>query len=63
MAASLGVDRDTLVASVPKQTGMHTDTLIDPAEIARAVLLLASPTMPSAIGGNRAVDAGATKVV
>jgi hypothetical protein len=37
--------------------------LIDPAEIARAVLLPASPTMPSAIGENRVVDAGATKIV
>jgi NAD(P)-dependent dehydrogenase (short-subunit alcohol dehydrogenase family) len=63
LAASLGVDHDTLVASMPKQTGMLTDTLIDPAEIARAVVLLASPTMPSAIGENWAVDAGATKFV
>lgn len=63
LAAGLGVDHDTLVASMPKQTGMLTDTLIDPAEIARAVLLLASPTMPSAIGENWAVDAGATKIV
>ena len=63
MAASLGVDHDTLVASMPKQNGMLTDTLIDPAEIARAVLLLASPTMPSAIGQNWAVDAGAIKII
>ena len=63
VAASLGVDHDTLVASMPKQNGMLTDTLIDPAEIARAVLLLASPTMPSAIGQNWAVDAGAIKII
>jgi NAD(P)-dependent dehydrogenase (short-subunit alcohol dehydrogenase family) len=63
LAASLGVDHDTLVAGMPKQTGMLTDTLIDPAEIARAVVLLASPTMPSAIGEDWAVDAGATKFV
>ena len=62
LAASLGVDQGTLVASMPKQIGMLTDTLIDPAEIARTVLLLASPTMPSAIGGNWAVDAGASKI-
>jgi NAD(P)-dependent dehydrogenase (short-subunit alcohol dehydrogenase family) len=61
VAASTGVDLDTFVASMPKQNGMLTDTLIDPAEIARAVLLLASPAMPSAIGANWAVDAGATK--
>jgi NAD(P)-dependent dehydrogenase (short-subunit alcohol dehydrogenase family) len=63
VAAGLGVDHETMVASIPKQTGMLTDTLIDPAEIARAVLLLASPTMPSAIGENWAVDAGATKII
>ncbi|MEU6609563.1 SDR family NAD(P)-dependent oxidoreductase [Streptomyces shenzhenensis] len=63
VAAGLGVEHDVLVASLPKQTGMLTDTLIDPAEVARAVLLLASPTMPSAIGGNWLVDAGATKIV
>lgn len=62
LAASLGIDHDTLLAAMPEQVGMLTDTLIDPAEIARAVLLLASPTMPSAIGENWAVDAGATKI-
>ncbi|MFE6555545.1 SDR family NAD(P)-dependent oxidoreductase [Streptomyces sp. NPDC057746] len=63
VAGKMGVDHDTLVASLPKQNGMLTETLIDPAEIARTVLLLASPTMPSAIGVNWLVDAGATKVV
>lgn len=63
LAASLGVDHDSLVAAMPKQNGMLTDTLIDPLEIARAVLLLASPTMPSAIGANWAVDAGAIKTI
>ncbi|MEU8931761.1 SDR family oxidoreductase [Streptomyces sp. NPDC048409] len=61
VAGSVGIDHDTLVASLPRQNGMLTETLIDPAEIARAVLLLASPTMPSAIGANWLVDAGATK--
>ncbi|MBW8705331.1 2,3-dihydro-2,3-dihydroxybenzoate dehydrogenase [Streptomyces sp. MBT84] len=63
VAGKVGIDHDTLVASLPKQNGMLTETLIDPAEIARTVLLLASPTMPSAIGVNWLVDAGATKVV
>ncbi|MCD9586389.1 SDR family NAD(P)-dependent oxidoreductase [Streptomyces sp. 8ZJF_21] len=63
VADRAGIDHDMLVASLPKQSGMLTETLIDPAEIARAVLLLASPTMPSAIGANWFVDAGATKVV
>ncbi len=63
VAGKVGIDHDTLVASLPKQNGMLTETLIDPAEIARTVLLLASPTMPSAIGVNWLVDAGATKAV
>lgn len=62
IAAGMGIDHDTLLMNLPKQMGMLTETLIDPAEIARAVLLLASPTMPSAIGENWAVDAGSTKV-
>ena len=37
MSAALGVDQATFLAAVPKQSGMLTDTLIDPAEIARAV--------------------------
>ncbi|SMD25906.1 SDR family oxidoreductase [Kibdelosporangium aridum] len=62
IAAGMGIDHDTLLMNLPKQMGMLTETLIDPTEIARAVLLLASPTMPSAIGENWAVDAGSTKV-
>ncbi|MBU2665290.1 SDR family oxidoreductase [Actinoplanes bogorensis] len=62
VSAAMGVDHATLLAAMPKQSGMLTDTLIDPAEIARAVLLLASPTMPSAIGANWPVDAGSIKV-
>jgi NAD(P)-dependent dehydrogenase (short-subunit alcohol dehydrogenase family) len=61
-AAHMGVDVGTFVATMPAQNGMLTGTLIDPTEIARAVLLLASPTMPSAMGQNWSVDAGATKV-
>jgi NAD(P)-dependent dehydrogenase (short-subunit alcohol dehydrogenase family) len=61
LAASMGIDQATLLAAMPKQGGMLTDRLIDPSEIARAVLLLSSPTMPSAIGSNWTVDAGAMK--
>ncbi|CAM3352874.1 SDR family oxidoreductase [Kibdelosporangium persicum] len=62
VADSLGIDHDTLLMNMPKQLGMLTETLIDPAEIARAVVLMASPAMPSTIGANWAIDAGATKV-
>ncbi|WP_405769806.1 SDR family NAD(P)-dependent oxidoreductase [Actinacidiphila glaucinigra] len=61
LAAHLQLDQDTLLAMLPQQAGMVTGALIDPAEIARAVLLLASPTMPSAIGSNWLVDGGALK--
>ncbi|GAB3570995.1 oxidoreductase [Amycolatopsis endophytica] len=61
LAASRGIDLDALLTKLPRQSGMVTGSLIDPAEIARAVLLLASPTMASAIGSNWLVDGGALK--
>lgn len=63
IAAHLGVGHADALAALPGQSGMLTGELIDPDEIARAVLLLASPTMPSAIGANWHVDAGAIKAV
>ncbi|GAA1596629.1 SDR family oxidoreductase [Actinoplanes couchii] len=61
-ATALGMGHADLLAAMPQQGGMLTGTMIEPAEIARAVLLLASPTMPSAIGANWSVDAGSVKV-
>lgn len=61
IAARMGVEHSDLVATLPQQIGMLTDELIDPDEIARAVVLLASPTMPSAIGSNWTVHGGAMK--
>ncbi|MQY21675.1 SDR family oxidoreductase [Nocardia macrotermitis] len=61
LAASMGVDHDTLIAAMPAQSGMVTGTLIEPAEIARAVVLLASPRMPSAVGSNWIIDGGTLK--
>jgi NAD(P)-dependent dehydrogenase (short-subunit alcohol dehydrogenase family) len=61
IAAQMGVQFSDLVATLPQQIGMLTDELIDPDEIARAVVLLASPTMPSAIGSNWTVHGGAMK--
>ncbi|MBZ6084289.1 SDR family NAD(P)-dependent oxidoreductase [Streptomyces olivaceus] len=63
VAAGLGMEHEALLRAMPKQNGMLTDSMIDPMEIARVVALLASPTMPSAIGGNWTIDAGATKFV
>lgn len=61
LAAHAGVDREALVEALPHEQGMLTGRLIEPDEIARAVLLLSSPTMPSAIGQNWSVDAGSQK--
>lgn len=61
VAAHLGVEHSALLADLPRQSGMVTGTLIEPDEIARAVLLLASPVMPSAVGVNWPVDGGALK--
>jgi NAD(P)-dependent dehydrogenase (short-subunit alcohol dehydrogenase family) len=61
IAANLGMEHSALVAALPEQMGMLTGELIDPSEIARAVVLLSSPTMPSAIGSNWTVHGGAMK--
>jgi NAD(P)-dependent dehydrogenase (short-subunit alcohol dehydrogenase family) len=61
LAADMGIDHDTMLAAMPKQGGMLTEQLIEPDEVARVVLLLASPTMPSVIGANWTVDAGSVK--
>ena len=63
VAAHMGMDHAALLEALPGQGGMLTGKLAEPDEVARAVLLLASPTIPSAIGSNWAVDAGAVKAV
>ncbi|WP_432830069.1 SDR family NAD(P)-dependent oxidoreductase [Dactylosporangium sp. CA-092794] len=63
LAKHLGLDHAALLDALPGQGGMLTGKLAEPDEVARAVLLLASPTIPSAIGANWAVDAGAVKAV
>ncbi|SEQ92824.1 NAD(P)-dependent dehydrogenase, short-chain alcohol dehydrogenase family [Lentzea xinjiangensis] len=62
VAEAIGAEHATLVDALPGELGMLTGRLIEPEEIARAVLLLSSPTMPSVIGSNWAVDAGSVKV-
>ncbi|MEU7474672.1 SDR family NAD(P)-dependent oxidoreductase [Lentzea sp. NPDC042327] len=61
IAEHLGVERDAFFQGLPEQLGMVTGDLIDPSEIARAVVLLSSPTMPSAVGSNWAVHGGQLK--
>lgn len=61
VAAANGVDHDTFLAAFPEQVGQLTGGLIDPAEIARAIVLLSSPALPSAVGSNWALHAGSLK--
>ncbi|GLY93826.1 SDR family oxidoreductase [Actinoplanes sp. NBRC 103695] len=58
LAEHMGIDHATLLAALPQQSGMLSGAMIEPDEIARAVLLLSSATMPSAIGSNWVVDGG-----
>jgi NAD(P)-dependent dehydrogenase (short-subunit alcohol dehydrogenase family) len=61
IAEHMGVDHAAFLTGLPEQFGMLTGDLIDPSEIARAVVLLASPAMPSAIGSNWTVHGGQMK--
>ena len=62
VAGAIGVEHTDLVEALPKELGMLTGPLIEPDEIARAVLPPSSPVMPSAIGSDWAVDGGSVKV-
>jgi NAD(P)-dependent dehydrogenase (short-subunit alcohol dehydrogenase family) len=62
LATTMGVDHADFLAQFPQQIGLVTGRLIDPSEIARAIVLLSSPAMPSAVGSNWAVHAGSLKM-
>lgn len=62
VAAAMGVEHSALLADLTRQNGQITGELIDPTEIARMIVLLSSPTMPSAVGSNWALHAGALKM-
>jgi NAD(P)-dependent dehydrogenase (short-subunit alcohol dehydrogenase family) len=62
VAAASGTERETVAAALPGANGMLTGALIEPDEIARTILLLASPAMPSVMGADWAVNAGSIKV-
>ncbi|WP_329372163.1 SDR family oxidoreductase [Streptomyces sp. NBC_00669] len=64
IAGMAGADRDAVMQTVaPQMMGQLTGRLIDPREVADAVLLLASPRSASTIGADFAVDAGFQKSV
>lgn len=61
-AAATGTDRDAVLSTVaPEMMQLVTGRLIEPAEIADAVLLLASPRSASTIGAEFVVDGGMLK--
>jgi NAD(P)-dependent dehydrogenase (short-subunit alcohol dehydrogenase family) len=61
VAAASGVSHEDFLAGFPARAGLVTGALIEPDEIARAIVLLASPTMPSAVGSHWSVHAGSLK--
>jgi NAD(P)-dependent dehydrogenase (short-subunit alcohol dehydrogenase family) len=64
IARMAGADRDTVLETMaPQMMGQVTGRLIDPQEVADAVLLLASPRSASTIGADFAIDAGFRKGV
>lgn len=64
IAASAGADRDGVVATlVPEMMQLTTGRLVQPQEIADAVVWLASPRSGSASGTEVVVDGGFLKVI
>jgi len=62
-AQKMGMTVDALVAALPKWMGMTTGKVIDPAEVAALVLLLASERVPSAVGAEWLLDGGMVKSI
>jgi NAD(P)-dependent dehydrogenase (short-subunit alcohol dehydrogenase family) len=61
VAAASGVSHAEFLAGFPERAGLVTGAIIEPDEIARAIVLLASPAMPSAVGSHWSVHAGSNK--
>ncbi|SEG77072.1 NAD(P)-dependent dehydrogenase, short-chain alcohol dehydrogenase family [Thermomonospora echinospora] len=63
-AAQAGTDRDTVMDSVvPETMGLTIGRMIDPQEVADAVVLLASPRSAGTTGAEFVVDGGFLKTV
>lgn len=62
LAAATGADRDDVMTkAAPEMMQLTTGRLVDPQEIADAVVLLASPRSASTVGAEFVVDAGLLK--
>ncbi|GII94091.1 SDR family oxidoreductase [Sinosporangium siamense] len=61
LAASLGLEREQLVAGLPGAMGMTTGRLVEPEEVAALIAYLASPLAGSTAGADHVIDGGAIK--
>jgi NAD(P)-dependent dehydrogenase (short-subunit alcohol dehydrogenase family) len=64
LAAMTGSEREAVLTTVaPEMMSVTTKRLVDPREVADAVLLLASPRSASTTGSEVAVDGGLLKTI
>jgi len=64
LAAQVGADRDAVMDRVaPEMMALRTGRLVDPQEVADAIVLLASPRSASTTGADVVVDGGFLKSV
>ena len=64
LAAQFGADREAVMAEVaPEMMALRTGRLLDPQEVADAIVLLASPRSASTTGSDFVVDGGFLKAV
>ena len=61
LAGAMNLTQQELIAALPAQSGMITGRMIEPREVATAIVYLASPLAASVHGANWAVDAGVSK--
>ena len=60
-AEAAGVPVEAVLAKVPEQMGMLTGRLIDPTEVADAIVYLASPLAGNIVGVEIVIDGGALR--
>ena len=64
IAAQVGADRESVIATlVPEMMQLTTGRLVDPQEVADAVVLLVAPRSASTTGAEIAVDGGFVKAI
>ena len=63
IAASRGVDQDTMLAAIPASSGMTTGRLIEPSEVAELITFMVSPKGASIAGTDYVIDGGVLKSI